>query len=325
MPKSNSIRPIGGFLEFDLPQIGASYHPEAIALATGRSCINFIVQQEQIKRCYVPFYSCDSVVAPFEINGVEVIFYEIDEQLEPLALPDLPEDTYFLYINFFGIKTAVVDRLIERYSSRLIIDNVHLFFEKGYANNWSFTSARKYFGVPDGAYLYPPHNRSISIDLPRYSPPSIDHLINRLIGDRELAYQQNLAYEEALSPNLEKMSHFSEKMLQAIDYQKVVEIRQENFSWLHEQLAAYNQLIINVPPNTTCFRYPFLPVNLIPKGPFYAQQLFIPSFWSDVHHREIEGFTWEKQLSKQLFPLPIDHRYRKDDLKRLVDFILDQL
>lgn len=325
MPNSNSIRPIGGFLEFDLPQIGASYHPEAIALATGRSCINFIVQQEQIKGCYVPFYSCDSVVAPFEINGVEVIFYAIDEQLEPLTLPDLPEDTYFLYINFFGIKTAVVDRLIERYGSRLIIDNVHSFFEKAYANNWSFTSARKYFGVPDGAYLYPPHDHSISIDLPRYSPPSIDHLINRLIGDRELAYQQNLAYEEALSPNLEKMSHFSEKMLQAIDYQKVIEIRQENFSWLHEQLSSYNQLIINVPPNTTHFRYPFLPINLIPKGPFYAQQLFIPSFWSDVHHREIEGFTWEKQLSKQLFPLPIDHRYRKDDLKRLVDFILGQV
>jgi len=319
------MKPIGGFLEFELPQIGQSFHPEAVALSTGRGGIRFMLQHLDIEKCYVPFYSCDSVLDPFEAEGIEIEFYEIDEQLEPKALPELEEKTYFLYINFYGIKTQVVDRLLQHYGDKLIIDNVHLFFAKGYPNNWSFTSARKYFGVPDGAYVYPPRQTSVNLPTDKYKPTQIDHLVNRLIGDRELAYQQNVTHEGSLRPEIKIMSTFSEKMLNAIDYESVQAIRQENFQWLHQQLSPYNQLIINVPLNTTCFRYPFLPPRLIPKGPFYQQQLFIPSFWSDVNHRAVDGFEWEKQLSKQLFPLPIDHRYRTKDLQRLVDFIIEQL
>ncbi|MEZ5044595.1 MAG: hypothetical protein R2828_32165 [Saprospiraceae bacterium] len=319
------MKPIGGFLEFDLPQIGASYHPQALALSTGRSCINYIIQKAQIKTCYIPFYSCDSVLSAFELNDVSIKFYEIDAQLEPKIQPELEEGAYLLYINFFGIKSATVARLIEVYGDRLIIDNVHLFFEKGYPNNWSFTSARKYFGVPDGAYVYPPTGIAAIEDFPKFCPTNIDHLVNRLIGDRELAYQQNVIYEETLSPTLQKMSTFSEKMLNTMDYDQVISIRQENFQWLHEHLSPYNQLIINVPPRTTCFRYPFLPPKQMTKGPFYEAQLFIPAFWSDVTARTIAGFEWEKHLSKALLPLPIDHRYRIKDLQRLLDFILTQI
>lgn len=319
------MKPIGGFLEFELPQIGKSFHPEAISLSTGRGGIRFMLQHLNIKKCFIPFYSCDSVLAPFQAEDIEIEFYEIDEQLEPRELPVLVEQEYFLYINFFGIKGQMVDRLIRHYGDQLLIDNVHLFFQKGYVNNWSFTSARKYFGIPDGAYVYPPAQTTVDLPADRYKPTQINHLINRLIGDRELAYQQNLAHEESLHPEVKIMSTFSEKMLNAIDYESVQAIRQENFHWLHQQLSPYNQLIIDVPSKTTCFRYPFLPSVLIPKGPFYKEQLFIPSFWSDVFKRPIDGFDWEKRLSQQLFPLPIDHRYRTDDLKRLVEFLLKQL
>lgn len=319
------MKPIGGFLEFELPQIGESFHPEAVALSTGRGGIRFMLQHLGLKRCYIPFYACDSVLSPFRAEGIEVVFYEIDEQLEPKELPLLAEDDYFLYINFFGIKEQTVVRLEAHYGDKLLIDNVHLFFAKGYPNNWSFTSARKYFGIPDGAYVYPPQQTQVNLPTDRYKPTQINHLVNRLIGDRELAYRQNLTHEENLQPEVQVMSTFSEKMLNAIDYESVQAIRQENFQWLHQQLSPYNQLIIDVPPKTTCFRYPFLPKKMIPKGPFYKQQLFIPSFWSDVFKRPIDGFEWEKRLSQQLFPLPIDHRYRIDDLKRLVAFMLKQL
>ncbi len=319
------MRPIGGFLEFELPQIGQSFHREAVALSTGRGGIRFILQHLNINKCFVPFYSCDSVLSPFREEGIEIEFYEIDQQLEPTQLPILDDQTYFLYINFFGIKGGTVDRLINHYGDKLLIDNVHLFFERGYPSNWSFTSARKYFGIPDGAYVYPPVQTQIDLPTDKYKPTQIDHLVNRLIGDRELAYQQNLAHEESLRPEVKGMSTFSEKMLNAIDYDRVQAIRQENFQWLHQHLSPYNQLIIDVPSNTTCFRYPFLPAKLIPKGPFYQQQLFIPSFWSDVFKRPVAGFDWEKRLSQQLFPLPIDHRYRTNDLERLVAFILEQL
>lgn len=325
MHNPSNMKPIGGFLEFELPQIGQSYHPDAVALSTGRGGIRYILQHLDIRKCYVPFYSCDSVLDPFELEGVEIVFYEIDEQLEPKKLPNLAEQSYFLYINFFGIKSQTVDRLLEHYGDKLIIDNVHVFFSKGYPNNWSFTSARKYFGVPDGAYVYPPVHTTIDLPTHKYKPAQINHLINRLIGDRELAYHQNLAHEESLSAEVKAMSTFSEKMLNAVDYDKVAAIRRANFEWLHQQLQPYNQLQIDVPPKHVCFRYPFLPSKLIPKGPFYKQQLFIPSFWSDVYKRTVDGFEWEKRLSQQLFPLPIDHRYDRDDLKYLVDFILEQL
>lgn len=322
---NNVIKPIGSFLEFELPHIGKPYHERALALSTGRACLNYIIQQLHPTKLFIPFYTCDSVVDPIEANQLPFEFYAIDSDLEPVITQTLHEGEYFLYINYFGIKSQTVNQLLEVYGNQLIIDNTHAFFEKGYPNNWSFTSARKYFGVPDGAYLYAPLGFSATMQLPRFEKIAVNYLFNRAFGDREQAYSEYLEYEENLNCELTAISTFSEKLLNTVDYDWVIAKRMENFQWLHQHLKGYNQLKINNSEETVPFRYPFLPPKPLQKQAFHAEQLYVTSFWSDTLHRGVEGFDYEQFISQHLLPLPIDHRYDTNDLDRLATFIIKQL
>jgi hypothetical protein len=316
------MKPIGGFIPLELPHLGAPYHDRAIGLSTGRACVRLMLQLLRPRLCYLPFYTCDSLVEPFEVQGIPYKFYEIDAELSPEYFPTLAEGEYFLYINYYGVKTSVLNELRERYGERLLIDNTHAFFEKGYPNNWSFTSARKYFGVPDGAYLYPPEQVAIDRNnFERFEGISIRHLAERLFGDPEQAYTQYVEYEESLTTDVKQMSAVSEKMLNAVDYEWVIGKRRENFNYLHRVLGSYNRLKLNPVGVETPFRYPFLPERPIPRGVLVQEKLFIPAFWPDTRQRGTEGFELSKQLSANLLPLPNDHRYSPEDLERLADFI----
>src|SRR5215218_6237743 len=125
-------KPIGGFFELELPASGKPYHSKALALSTGRACIRLMLQNLFISKCYVPYYACETLYDPFRAENISFEFYEINELLEPRELPVLKENEYILYINYFGIKFSAIDHLIEKYGNKLLIDNTHFFFHKGY-------------------------------------------------------------------------------------------------------------------------------------------------------------------------------------------------
>lgn len=319
------MKPIGGYIEWELPHIGHSYHPAALALSTGRAALRLALKVLQPVKCYLPFYTCDSLIDPVLAQGIPFEFYELDHRLDPGNLPVLKQKEYFILVNYYGLRTATVEKLAANYGKQLIIDATHDFFNNRYHGHWAFTSARKYFGVPDGAYLYKPDEVTFSEEFPRFTGASVHHLFNRRFGDPELAYRQYLEYEESLDTEVRAVSEVSEKWLNTIDYAMVIDRRRENFYWLHEQLRPYNTLPIEFSDQDVPFRYPFLPEKPIAKAALMEAKLFIPSFWSDVPAREIPGYDWEKKLANELLPLPNDHRYRPSDLKRLTDFIIKNI
>lgn len=313
-------KPIGGFFEIEIgTEKARGYHEKAIALSTGRACINLILEHTKPSRCYVPYYSCDAAFEPFEICGIDYEFYGIDKNLNPVALPDLAENEYFFYINYFGTKQKTVAKLIDHYSSQLIIDDTHNFFHHGYPGLWSFTSARKYFGVPDGAYLYTP--MEIALEYERFTKISIEHSVLRSLGLFQEAYKSYVNYERTLNSEIKKISIFSERLLGEVDYESVARARRSNFQFYDETLSEYNTLSFDLSEQDTPFCYPFLPAEFIDKSPFHRNNYFIPSFWSDVIKRGSEGFDTDFFISKNLFPLPVDHRYGPDDLLPLIEFL----
>lgn len=315
-----NAKPIGGFFELELPNSGTSYHPDALALSTGRACIRLILQQLNVSKCYLPFYTCDAVCHPFLLEGVPVEFYRIDHRMDPMDLPVLQENEYFLYINFFGLKSSTIERLIEKYGSRLLIDNTHLFFHKGYSNNWTFTSARKHFGVPDGAYLFTPTKLLQKLD--RFQHVSANHNILRLLGLQQESYAEYVKFENTLNSEIFAISTLSEKLLSLIDYEQVQKRRRSNFDFLHEELGAINQFSIGTPTaEVVPFAYPLLPGKPLDKTLFYKENVFVPSLWLDPLQRDGAGFEFEKLLGKNLLPLPIDHRYEIRDMERMVALI----
>ncbi len=114
------MRPIGGYFELELPEYKEFPHDEGVCVNSARNALEVVLRglPEGI-RVYVPRYTCEVVMEPFQHTGTAVEFYDIDQQLELKSLPDLSDDEYLLYNNYFGIKDGYVAMLSERYGSQL--------------------------------------------------------------------------------------------------------------------------------------------------------------------------------------------------------------
>ena len=318
----NSHKPIGGFFELELPNVdeGEGYHKNAFALTTGRACIHTILKIEKPNLVYVPFYSCYALYEPMQRLGVKVIFYPINELLEPVSFPNLKVGEMYIYINYFGLKNKLCNDLAAKYGSRMIIDNTHNFFNYGYKDSYSFTSARKYFGVPDGAYLY--GGRLNDID--RNDNISISHNIKRLEGFLESAYKDYLKAEARFDIAIKRISTISEKLLETVDYNLVVKKRIENYNFLHDALKKTNHFNFDLKINndTVPFCYPYIPNKHIEKKSFHRINIFIPTLWPDILDRN-ENFnvSFEKNMVKKTLFLPIDHRYSIKEMMIIINLI----
>lgn len=314
-------KPIGGFYELELPKKNKSYHSHALWLTNGRACLSLILDMELPSQVYVPFYTCYALYEPLLKKNISIKSYAINESLEPIKLPKLQKNELFIYINYFGIKNDYCNKIINTYGDQVIIDNTHSFFQKGYKGIYSFTSARKYFGVPDGAYVYL-KNKKQKFNFKRNIHVDINHNIQRLEEDYENAYENYLISEKNFTCDILNMSKLSEKILQTIDYEFVGRARVNNFNYIHQSFSKLNKLKISATLNNVPFCYPLLLEQKIDKKLFHNKKLFIPTLWPDILTRK-DGkiFTFEKEFVDRLIPIPIDHRYTKSDMKKIIKII----
>lgn len=310
------MKNIGGFFELEIAKGKSLFHDDAIKLSTGRGCLSLILKTKKFSKVYLPYYCCDALFEPLDLSGTSYEFYNVDKDLEISNDVILKPTEAIIYCNFFGVKSRYVDQLIEIYGEQVIFDNSHTFFTKAYQNNISFTTARKYFGVPDGAFLYLPEEMT-KLNIERNVKVSLNHNLYRLLGIQNQAYKEFLAYEASLNSDINLISMVSEKLMKTINYHEVRAIRNENFNFFRKEFQELNQIYINNDA-TDCFCYPLLLEKAIDKQVLFNQNIFIPSYWMDVVQREsIKDFKFERRLSTELLPLPIDHRYSKKDLIRV--------
>ncbi len=318
-------RHIGGFfgLEIDLPRLEQKQHSSALSLTTGRACLGYILQELKPTKVYLPYYVCDTLLSAIEDQDVGFEFYSLDDNLDPANNMDLKDDELLIYINYFGLKKQTVEHLGSQLGSQLVIDNTHSFFSGQYESQWSFTSARKFFGVPDGAYLYCPKILSHSYKIPDdNSKPALDFLVNRKIGKTGLAYKQFKKHEESLGTQVKGMSEITRWILSTVDYEDIQAKRIANFEYLKGELHTLNKLDIGMDwSSDSPFCYPLLLEKEVKRQGYYDKGYFIPTIWADTIVRIETGFAFEKQFSQQLLPLPVDHRYTPADLEPMVEFI----
>ncbi|MDD4183145.1 MAG: hypothetical protein PHT53_04930 [Candidatus Omnitrophica bacterium] len=319
------MKPLGGFFELEIAREGQDYHPNALAFTTGRSCLNYILRQIKPSKLYLPYYCCDALIEPIILNHIKYEFYSIDKNLDPCGDLRLKGEEYLIYINYFGLKENVIQALIGRYKGRVIIDNSQAFFERGYKKLWSFNSARKFFGVPDGAYLYAPVPIK-KIKLPA-AKVECNYLINRLLGYQDKAFRQFRKNEEMLTADICGISEISKRLLANINYNSVIAKRRRNFAFLAKKIDKFNLLKLHClkQPAAVPMFYPYLPGSEINRKIFYKNMIYMPIFWKEVLSRRVSGFDWEKELSRKLIILPIDHRIALEDLERIAKIILRDL
>jgi hypothetical protein len=312
------MKPIGGFFELETGAPRGAYHSDALALTNGRTCLHLLLQQTRPCKVHLPYYTCDSLVQPVVQAGIPHDFYAVDHNLEPVGI-SVGEDECLVYVNYFGLRRATVARLAQQYGSRLIVDNTQAFFEKGMPGVASFNSARKFFGVPDGGYLY---GGTGPAEAPPNADVRCDHLIDRLLGRQSQAYAEYTAAEAAQGCDIQAMSVLSAQLLDSVDYAAAAQKRRSNYGVYRDRLGTLNQLACPMDPGAVPFCYPLLLKNPFPRERLFAQNIFVPTLWNEVQHRIPGGFAFEKQLAQNLLPLPLDQRYDETDCLRVIDAVL---
>jgi hypothetical protein len=302
---------IGGYLPLELPEIKEHYD-NLVRLNTGRNALEYILKQGNYVKIYMPYFTCDVLLEPVRKLNIVHQFYNIDEALNPIIDFEIEPHACFLYTNYFGIKQATVD-VLSKQIKNLIIDNSQAFFCDPLPGIDTFYSCRKFFGVPDGAYLQVKKKiyRNLPVDT---SFGRLSHLVKSIDMGIEAGYPDYKANNKVLENNkIMVMSHFTQKVLSGINYAECFHIRKRNFNYLHKHLKDLNLLTFDFPDDEAPMVYPFLFDDRQLKLHLIQKKVYVATYWPNV-------FDWtspkmfENFLARCLVPLPIDHRYTLQDM-----------
>ena len=146
----NNFREIGGYLELERNRFPL-LHESALALNCGRNALRYLLEQRKIRALLLPSFLCDTVRSV--CSGVSCRTYPVSTDFLP-QFPDPAEDEWLYVVNYYGqLPAAFLAELRQRFP-RLIIDNAQAYFEPPLPETDTLYTCRKFFGVPDGAFLY---------------------------------------------------------------------------------------------------------------------------------------------------------------------------
>lgn len=312
---------IGGYFSLELPQRD-EYHKDALRLNTGRNCLEYILRARGYKKVYVPYYTCEAVMEPVIKLGIPYEYYHIDIHLEIRDHFTLKADEALLYTNYYGLKQRYVEQLAEKVGTRLIVDNTQAFNAKPLPGIDTFYTCRKFFGVADGAYLYCDAVLDEEIEQD-YSCGRMAHLLKRIDLSAEEGYADFRKADDGLDNQpIREMSKLTQRMMQSIDYEAAAKRRRENYLMLHEALGGENNLELPLEDDAVPMVYPYLaPVKGL-REKLIENKVFVARYWPNVLDWTAKDDI-EYLLACQLQPLPIDQRYGKDDINRIIHIITE--
>lgn len=310
---------IGGYFELELCK-GEHYHRNAIRLNTAKNCFEYVLKSREYEKVYIPYYTCDVMLLPLNKLEVDYEFYHINEELEPTEIPKLNANEAFLYTNYFGLKQECVKRLAKEYGKQLIVDNAQAFYADPLEGIDTFYSARKFFGVPDGAYLYT--DKLLQQEFEQdCSYERMSHLLKRIELGAEAGYQDFRKNDDLSNQGIKKMSRLTEAILSGIEYEFARARRRENYLMLEQVLASTNMLHLNMDENTVPMVYPYWVDNgLALKKKLIDKKVFVATYWPSVQEQCQKEFL-ECVLANQVVFIPVDQRYGLSETNKIIEII----
>ena len=315
------MEPIGGYFSLELPK-HEEYHKNAIRLNTGRNCLEYILRCRKYSKVYIPYYTCDVVLEPFQKLDITYEFYHINIHLEISQGIRLNKGEALLYTNYYGLKQRYVEHLAEQYGQQLIVDNTQAFYDKPVNGIDTFYTCRKFFGVPDGAYLYTDQLLDDELEQDE-SYERMSFLLKRIDLGAEAGYADFREQSRSLiGQPIKRMSKLTERLMQSIDYQLAAKRRRENFELLHQALEGSNQYHIHLSADAVPMVYPYLSDHKELRDYLIGNKLFVACYWPNVLEKVTKDSV-EFKMAKALLPLPIDQRYSSETIKTQIRMIKD--
>ena len=317
---------MGSFIELEYPN-GKEYYKgdNVVRLNSGRTAIYHSIKSYNCKKVYLPIYQCETVKDFLIKKRIEIEFYTIDENFIP-KMDTNEEDSCMIIVNYCGIfSTQYIKNIADKYKN-VIIDNSQAFFSKPLENCLNVYSTRKFFGVPDGAYVVgKPYLYSDDMYEDDHSSDTSLFLMQRIeYGCEGKAYASRTLNEERIdNSDIKNMSKFTRYLLDGIDYENVKKKRIENFNVVRSMLKEKNILDIDKYFDEDCVPmvYPFMIENENLLDYLLENKHFQGNWWRYILDITSKN-SMEYRLSKYMIPLTIDQRYTAEDVKILCDKIL---
>lgn len=309
----------GSFIELGF-QKGKEYYGftgNIARLNSGRAAIYHALRLTGCKKIHLPYYQCDTVRDFLARKGCEIGYYRIDSAFNPSEL-NAGDGEAVLIVNYFGVMSSSRMATLAAKYKNVIIDNSQAFFAPPAENTYSVYSARKFIGVPDGAYVIGKEAQKYTVEYEQgFSSDTSLFLLQRIeYGCEGKAYGQRTLNEKRIdSEDIKLMSKLTRTILDGADYEFIKNKRKENFEYAAKIFEDVNRIDPTAYYDRTCVPmvYPLLceDENLLPK--LIENKHFQGHWWSYLL-KEMPEDSFEYYISKYIIPVTIDQRYGKEEL-----------
>lgn len=314
----------GGFQPLELNPGREYFHQYEKCLSrfnSVKAALVYLLSRLHPKHIWLPYYYCPSTIEAIRKTGIDILFYHIDTKMLPVDLPD-NIDTAVLLVNYFGVMDEQIEKLSGQYKkAEVIVDQAHAFFAKPIIQShiYNVYSARKFFGVPDGAYLVSLDIQQVKKDF-SISNSYAQYLLSAFEQGTNTAYHMKKDADLIISRHYNSMSLLAQGLLKNTNYNRVKKIRKKNYSLLYNMLKENNELKIS--SDMAAYLFPFLPREggEIIKNKMVDQRIYVPTLWNGNDLREA-GNQFEKNMAENAVFLPIDQRYNSVDMNYIGNMI----
>lgn len=331
---------IGGEFDIDLAKIGTKYSlNNSNVFSSGRAALYHILKllstYNKFTKVLLPDYLCESVIDAVRKSKFEIEFYNINSDLS-IDLESLHnkycDSSIVLLINYFGcIDIAKQIKMVRSIKSNacVIADNVQGYYAMSESNeaDFSFTSLRKIFPVPDGAIV------ETSINGLEILTRENTFVAHKIAGGILKQYAKKNKINDSLYLNFlnkgeqlinenygSAMSDFSKLFFGNIDFDDISKRRKDNANFVLECLKqmAIKPIISNIENYTPLF----IPIRIKNRDEI-RKKMFSRNIFCPIHWPEPEGLNLfrSNELAKTELSLIVDQRYNKEDMKRMLDII----
>lgn len=317
--KSMHHAEIGGYLELEHFG-GREYYPDAVALNCARNAFAYLIEARHIHEVWIPWFVCASVEQAAGRYDLDVHRYAVDNRLRPdWSTIELGPEGYLYLIDYYGLLSDdEIREAAARADNRIVVDEVMAFFHKPVDGLDTIYSTRKFFGVPDGAYL----STDAHIDRELPTDESFDRM--RFVLGRfersanefyQLASDNNKFF---ITEDIKLMSPLTHNILRAVDYPRVMSIRERNYAYLRTRLDGINGLSVCDHPGP--FMYPLLIEDgMRIRKEMQRRKIYVSTLWP--HALDAPGNA--PKLASDILPLLVDQRYTLEDMDYMCDTLLE--
>ncbi len=334
---------IGGEFEIDVQKqesVKSCFDKSVFSYSSGRSALfNILIDAKerlQVNTVLLPNYLCSSIVQTSKTAGLNVVFYELNNELEidcAKFSQVYQSNCAVLIINYFGLKC--LDSQITYVRSLndkavIIEDDVQAFWEFNKdlgAVDYKFTSLRKTFALPDGGLV------KSKYCMKRADEPNLFYQY-KLAGSvlkklRQPNFYEDLLYlellekgESLIDKDISKgMSFFSKEHYCKLDFDEIQKTRKRNTSVIVDGLKSLGvETLLPIDGDKTPLCIPiYLSNRNNVRKHLFQHNVFFPIHWP------FDGMNLSKgnELADKELSIVIDQRYSETDMSYILNLLGD--